>query len=84
MTMHNLMFRLLFIATIMVDALMAIMLPIDQDQDYASGQGDASTAAQQGTSSIEENKALVKSAIEEVFNQRNVSAADKYIGFRFN
>jgi predicted ester cyclase len=78
MTIHNSMFRLLFIAT--VCALIAILVPISQNPDGATSQSDASTVTpHQRASSVEENKALVKSAIEEIFNQRNVSAADKYI-----
>jgi hypothetical protein len=68
MTIHDSMFRLLFIATVSV--LIAILVPISQNPDGASGQSDASTVApQQRTSSVEENKAVVKSAIEEIFNQ---------------
>jgi hypothetical protein len=51
----------------------------NQNLNYSYGQNNTSAREKQDISSVEENKALVKSAIEELFNQRNVSAADKYI-----
>lgn len=61
--------------------MIAVILPINQNPYHALAQNETldATVVQQETSSVEENKALVESAIEEVFNQRNVSAADKYI-----
>lgn len=48
---------------------------------HASAQNKTSDhiTAQENISSSEENKALIKSVIEEVFDQRNMSAADMYI-----
>jgi predicted SnoaL-like aldol condensation-catalyzing enzyme len=67
--------------TIMIGAMIAVILPINQYPYHALAQNETleATVVQQETSSVEENRALVESAIEEVFNQRNVSAADKYI-----
>ncbi len=80
MTKTNSVLKLLFTTTAAV-YMIAITLSINQNMPQALAQNDApyDTVVQERTSSIEENKALVKSAIEEIFNQRNMSAADKYI-----
>ena len=80
MTKTNSVLKLLFTTTAAV-YMIAITLSINQNMPQALAQNDApyDTVVQERTSSIEENKALVKSAIGEVFNQRNISAADKYI-----
>ena len=73
------MFKLLF-GTTMAVCMIAITLSINQNIPQALAQNDTlDDTVVQRTSSVEENKALVKSAIGEVFNQRNISAADKYI-----
>ena len=79
MTKSNSMFKLLF-GTTMAVCMIAITLSINQNIPQALAQNDTlDDTVVQRTSSVEENKALVKSAIGEVFNQRNISAADKYI-----
>ena len=75
MTKPNSMFKLLF-STTMAVCMIAITLSINENIPQALAKNDTVV---QRTSSVEENKALVKSAIGEVFNQRNISAADKYI-----
>ena len=80
LTKTNSILKLLCIATMAV-CMIAITLSINQNIPRAFAQNDISygTVVQERNSSVEENKALVKSAIEEVFNHRNISAADKYI-----
>jgi predicted ester cyclase len=75
MTKPKSMFKLLFTTTMAV-CMIAITLSINENIQQALAQNDTVVHR---TSSVEENKALVKSAIGEVFNQRNISAADKYI-----
>lgn len=58
---------------------MAITLSIVVNATQALAQNDTLDLVQQRTGSVDDNKLLVESAIEVVFNQHNISAADKYI-----
>jgi predicted ester cyclase len=50
------------------------------DKSYFNCQQSLIAQQQLQSNSLEENKALVKSFIEEVFNKHNSNAADKYLG----